>query len=146
MRRAGHMVIRMALTDLPVLSSLKTKMMWLQARQRVLAENVANADTPDYTAKDLKPLSFDQMVKAETAGTVELARTSKAHIAGAPLSDNGSGFGTDNKTSWETTPSGNGVVLEEQMMKVTSNQMEYQTAASLYSKSIALLRIAVGSQ
>ena len=146
MRRAGHMVIRMALTDLPVLSSLKTKMLWLQARQRVLAENVANADTPDYVAKDLKPLSFDQMVKAETVGSVEMVRTSKAHIGGAPLTDSGSGFGTDEGKSWETTPSGNGVVLEEQMMKVTSNQMEYQTAATLYSKSIALLRIAVGSQ
>lgn len=136
----------MALTDLPVLNSLKTKMQWLQARQRVLAENIANADTPRYGAKDLRPVSFDKMVQSGNVNGVEMARTNKVHVAAAPLSDGGSGFGTDRKPGWEVTPSGNGVVLEEQMMKVTANQMEYQTAATLYSKSIALLKIAVGSQ
>lgn len=136
----------MALTDLPVLNSLKTKLQWLQARQRVLAENIANADTPSYAAKDLRPLSFDKMVQAANVKGVEMARTDRSHVAGAPLTDGGSGFGTDGKPGWEVTPSGNGVVLEEQMMKVTANQMEYQAAATLYSKSIALLKIAVGSQ
>lgn len=140
------MVIRMALTDIPVLNSLKTKLQWLQARQRVLAENIANADTPSYGAKDLKQLSFDKMVQGASVNSVEMARTNRAHVAAAPLTDAGSGFGTDGKPGWEVTPSGNGVVLEEQMMKVTANQMEYQTAATLYNKSIALLRIAVGSQ
>lgn len=134
----------MALTDLPVLSALKLKMNWLQTRQRVLAENVANADTPGYRAKDLRPLKFDQMVRAQAAGSVGLARTSEKHISGHPVTDSGGGFGVRNGRGWETTPSGNSVVLEEEMMKVSANQMDYQTATSLYAKSIALLKMAVG--
>ena len=39
----------MAINDLPVLSALRTKMQWHQERQRVLAENVSNAnDKPRY--------------------------------------------------------------------------------------------------
>ena len=49
----------MAITDIPILSMLRTRMEWHQERQRVLAENVANADTPDYRPKDLAPLNFE---------------------------------------------------------------------------------------
>ena len=38
----------MAITDISILSMLRTRMQWAQERQRVLAENVANADTPKY--------------------------------------------------------------------------------------------------
>jgi flagellar basal-body rod protein FlgB len=135
---------QMALTDLPVLNALKTKMHWLQTRQRVLAENVANADTPGYEAKDLRQPRFDDMVRAASVQSIGMARTSAQHIAGSSMTDTAAGFGTRTQTGWETTPSGNGVVLEEEMMKVTSNQMDYQTVSSLYAKSIAMLKIAVG--
>ena len=38
---------------------LRERMSWLNARQDVLSQNVANADTPGYTARDLKPLDFE---------------------------------------------------------------------------------------
>ena len=40
----------MAISDIPILSMLRTKMNWHQARQRVLAENVANADSARLSA------------------------------------------------------------------------------------------------
>ena len=40
----------MSINDLPVLSALRTKMQWHQERQRVLSENVANSDTPEFQA------------------------------------------------------------------------------------------------
>ena len=50
----------MAISDIPILSMLRTRLEWGQARQRVLAENVANADTPNFRARDLKqPVVFD---------------------------------------------------------------------------------------
>ena len=49
----------MAITDIPILSMLRTRLDWAQARQRVLAENVANSDTPKFRARDLAPLQFD---------------------------------------------------------------------------------------
>ena len=45
----------MPITDIPILSMLRTRMEWHQERQRVLAENVANADTPNYRPRDLAP-------------------------------------------------------------------------------------------
>ena len=48
----------MAIPDLPILSMLRTRMQWHQERQRVLAENVANAETPRYRARDLAPPNF----------------------------------------------------------------------------------------
>ena len=45
----------MHMADIPLLSMLKDRMSWLSARQSVLSQNVANADSPGYTAHDLKP-------------------------------------------------------------------------------------------
>ena len=45
----------MPIPDIPILSMLRERMEWHQERQRILAENVANADTPNYHAKDLAP-------------------------------------------------------------------------------------------
>ena len=44
----------MAVTDLPLFQALKSKMQWHQTRQVVLAENIANADTPGFEARDVK--------------------------------------------------------------------------------------------
>ena len=54
----------MAITDLPLFSMLRTRMQWHQERQRLLAENVANADTPNYRPRDLAPLQFDRPAPA----------------------------------------------------------------------------------
>ena len=59
----------MSITDLPVLSVLRTKMQWHQERQRVLAENVANSDTPNFKARDLVEPTFDTAGLAGTAST-----------------------------------------------------------------------------
>jgi flagellar basal-body rod protein FlgB len=49
----------MALPDLPILSMLRTRMQWHQERQRILADNVANSDTPDFRPRDLVQPKFD---------------------------------------------------------------------------------------
>ncbi len=79
----------MPITDIPILSMLRERMQWQQARQQVLAENVANADTPDYQAKDLAPLDFAQQLSAAFARS---ERTNPDHIADA--SGGGSQFAT----------------------------------------------------
>ena len=53
----------MDVIDIPLLSMLKERMAWLSQRQDVLSQNVANADTPGYTARDLKPVDFEQALK-----------------------------------------------------------------------------------
>jgi len=52
----------MELRDLPLLTMLRERMTWLNQRQDTLSQNVANADTPRYVARDLKDLEFDRLV------------------------------------------------------------------------------------
>jgi len=74
----------MPMTDIPILTMLRERMQWQQARQQVLAENVANADTPDYQAKDLAPLDFSREL---STASVSLDRTNPNHIAAASGAD-----------------------------------------------------------
>jgi len=128
----------MAISDIPILSMLRTRMQWHQERQRVLAENVANADTPNYRARDLAPLNFD---RALTGASVSLARTDANHIAAAA---GGSRFTEDGHPSYEVRPRGNAVSPEDEMLKLAGNQMDYDAAVSLYTHSLALIKTAFG--
>lgn len=132
-----------SLGDLPLFTMLKSKMRWHQGRQRIIAENVANADTPDYRSRDLKQPTFAQLLQPARGGGVGVLRTNVAHMTGPKLS-NDPAYGNLKNTDWEVTPEGNGVVIEEQMMKAAENQMDYQLATTLYSKSLGLLRTALG--
>ena len=71
----------MAISDIPILSMLRTRMQWNQARQQVLAENVANADTPNYQAKDLAPPDFRREL---TTASLALARRAPARPMSVP--------------------------------------------------------------
>lgn len=129
----------MPINDIPVLSVLRTRMQWHQQRQRVLAENVSNADTPNFKPRDLAEPAVSTATGAPTA-TLAMARTSPGHIA---VSGGGDSFATTSK-SYETRPAGNAVNLEDEMMKVAANQMDYQAATTLYTKSLGLLKTAIG--
>jgi flagellar basal-body rod protein FlgB len=131
----------MAITDIPMLSMLRTRLQWSQERQRVLAENVANADTPNYRARDLVPPKFETPA-AGPLTTVSLARTDSGHLAGS--GQTGPGFRSERSSSYEVRPSGNSVNLEQEMMKVAANQMDYQSVAALYTRSLSLIKTALG--
>lgn len=134
----------MAITDIPMLSMLRTRLQWSQERQRVLAENVANADTPHYRARDLVPPKFEAPAPGSTGPltTVSLARTDSGHMAGG--GQTGSGFRSERGSNYEVRPSGNSVNLEQEMMKVAANQMDYQSVAALYTRSLSLIKTALG--
>jgi len=132
----------MGITNLALFDALKSKMSWNQAQQKLLAENVANAETPGYLARELEDFSFDDAMKGQSGLSLTTSTTNARHISTANNSSAGFSFST--KQSFEVTPEGNGVVLENEMMKVTANQMDYQAATSLYSRSLQLLRTALG--
>ena len=69
----------MPISDVPILSMLRTKMQWHQERQRLLAENVANADTANFRPRDLTPLEFKQTAATQAGGTVALAPPSRPY-------------------------------------------------------------------
>lgn len=140
----------MSLTDLPILGMLRTKMQWHQARQALIAENVANADMPGFRPRDLaapgRAAGTGSLAAPEAAivGSDGLARTNPGHIGLA--SAEGPNAETRRFKGFEVRPGGNGVNLEEEMMKAGDNQADYQLAASLYQKSLESLKIAVGKR
>lgn len=143
----------MSATDLPLVSMLKARMQWHQGRQKLLAENVANADTPHFRPRDLAeprfaadgtaapPLRGGGAAGGGDEGAFSVQVTNPMHMAGAPGEAAGA---TRAANRFEVVPSGNAVSLEDEMMKVAQNQADYQLAASLYQKSLQMLRHAVG--
>jgi flagellar basal-body rod protein FlgB len=136
--------------DLTTFAALKNRMRFLQARQKLLAENVANADTPGYKPKDIREVGVDAASRGSdqarrltgpgAAAGVNLATTNPGHIAlggpGRPNEDKGASF--------ETRPSGNAVNLETEMLKVSQNHIDFQTAANIYQRGLSTLKIALG--
>jgi flagellar basal-body rod protein FlgB len=134
----------MPISNIPLFSMLRTRMQWHQERQRVLSENVANADTPGFRGQDLVPLKFDR-TRPTTPSGLTLARTDTSHqtAAGASAGAGGS-FETARDRKQEIRPTGNAVSLEEEMIKVAANQMDYQAATALYTRSLGLIKTALG--
>ena len=132
----------MAINDIPMLSVLRTKMQWHQERQRVLSENVSNSDTPNFKPRDLVEPQFNNSgTAAGSVGALALTRTSTDHIA--PPSG-GQSFDPDRAAKFQVRPAGNSVNLEDEMLKVSANQMDYAAVTSLYGKSLHLLKTAIG--
>ncbi len=132
----------MELSHLSVFKRLNARMRWLTARQAVLAQNVANVDTPGYMAREIKAPSFGRalalMKPAETsapstAGHVRLA--SKMAAEGTSVV----------RENVDVSLSGNSVDLEQELKKSADAAMDYQTMSHLYRKHMEMLRMAVQS-
>jgi flagellar basal-body rod protein FlgB len=135
----------MNLTDMPLMTMLKERMGWLSARQNVLSQNVANVDTPGYAAKDLKPVDFASVLKdatkpAEFKGG--MAVTDPRHISLTPTG--GPDYTDFDSPDVEASPNGNTVSLEQEMIRVSDTQAEYQAASNLYAKAMTMMKTAIG--
>jgi flagellar basal-body rod protein FlgB len=113
-------------SELSLFDLASRSMEWAAARQKTVATNVANADTPGYKAKDVQ--SFASWLDSGTFGTVGEIRE------------------LEFETSWGGSIDGNTVVVEEQMMLAGETTGQYQLAANLYKKGHALLRVAVSGE
>jgi len=128
----------MSVTDLSLLNQIKGRLGWLDDRQRVIAQNVANSDTPGYGARDLKvPTDFAKAL--DNNRNVRVMTTHAAHIApNTPTIRHTVNRAPDS----ETTLDGNSVVVEEQMLKMAESRMAYDAAIGFYQKSMQMIRLA----
>lgn len=136
----------MGFGKIPLFTALLERMNWLATRQRVLSENIANADTPGYRPKDLKPLNFGSFLQGgEAAPAAPLAMAVTAANDIAPVSAQG-GFAIQKQSAdAETSPTGNSVVLENQMMKLAKTQIDYAAATKLYAAQVKMIDTAIGT-
>ncbi|MFN3353690.1 MAG: flagellar basal body rod protein FlgB [Brevundimonas sp.] len=129
----------MSVNDLPLMQAIRGRLSWLDQRQRVIAENVANADTPGYAARDLRqPTDFARALR--NAGGLQMARTSATHLS--PPNTGPGRFTSHAAPDSETTLDGNSVVVEEQMLKMAESRMAYDAAIGFYQKSMQMIRLA----
>lgn len=131
----------MDLESLSVFRALQARMRWLNERQEVLAQNVANADTPHYQSRDLKPLDFRDVLRGGPS-ELRVAVSHPGHIA--PARDVGSRRPDAQPAKLEANPTGNAVVLEEEMLKVGQTAHDYQLMTNLYAKSLGMIKAALG--
>jgi flagellar basal-body rod protein FlgB len=126
---------------------MSSKLNYLSERQGVLAQNIANSDTPGYKAKDIAEPNFKKMVAAAGMNgqrSLPMTVTNAKHIAKtAPA---GEFSAKDRRTTYELNPNGNNVVLEEEVSKMAMNQTDYQTVLNLYTKGISMFKTALGKQ
>jgi len=106
----------MDFAHLPLFAMLSDRLSWLTERQKMLAQNIANVDTPGYQARDLKKLSFDQMVKGASS-TLPMMQSDGKDISTQPSSGVGANDVIKPKPL-ETTLSGNSVTLDAQLMNL----------------------------
>jgi flagellar basal-body rod protein FlgB len=132
----------MDFSGIPLFRAISKRMAWLGERQQVLAQNVSNADTPGYVARDLKPLSFRDMVAGAGMPRPGMAATSGKHFSGGGVQR--AVFDVRPAAAAERTPSGNRVDMEREMMKVGETASEHRLAATLYRKHMAMIRAALG--
>ena len=116
------------LTELKLLDTMSAMSRHAAQRHAVIAENIANADTPGYQAKDITPFSelYNQAMRE--------GRAVSGNSAELILS------GGDNAMS----PNGNSVSLEQQMMLSAQVKGSHDMALAVYKKSLDMMRMAVG--
>ena len=132
--------------DLTLFQAMYKKLDWQDARQKTIAQNIANADTPGYKPQDLDPLNFDDLLKSSTSkvalgGSGGMTVTNPMHISSGASSGSGCNVVAKNeKKPYETSPSGNAVILEEQLLKMNQNAADHQLVLNMYKKELSLLK------
>ncbi len=137
----------MTTQDMTVLQAAIMKMQWTEDRQRVLSQNIANADTPGYKARDISPLNFKNLLKNSSStlslsGGVRLATTNARDIGGTTGGSDGMPAAHEEQHPYSVSPSGNSVVLEEQMLKMNENYEQHRMASAIYQKNVDMLAAA----
>jgi flagellar basal-body rod protein FlgB len=123
-------------TRLSLFDLADRRLAWLDQRQTVLAQNIANAATPGWTPRDLP--AFD----ASLAHTLNpaLARTDAAHLKGTQddlLQE------TQRRPS-SRAPDGNGVALDEELTRIADSETAHALVTNIYKKYLGMFSLALG--
>lgn len=110
------------------------------ARQSVIAENMANSDTPGYRAKDVA--SFADVLHSRTNITEHIRPVRAGHIQ---FVDSADGHRTDENSAFGVeSPNGNTVSIEDQMVRAAEVKHQHDLALGVYQKSMSILRTSLG--
>ncbi len=128
-----------------LITGLVQSMKALSQRQQVIAQNLANSETPGFKARETAAPDFSALLAAQGDGGAPRVARPGVKITGGMAAlgarqPNGSTIVVDSDTG-ETKPDGNNVVLEEQMLKMGQLQADYAALTNIYRKQMGLLKI-----
>ncbi len=121
-----------------ILGLIAKRMEWLGTRQTLIAQNIANSDTPNFTPKDLTEKSFAQALRASKGSAAAPTMTHEAHLA--PLAASGGSQGENRRDLFEVSPAGNAVVLEQELLKMSEVQTQHSLMVNLYRKHLTMMK------
>jgi flagellar basal-body rod protein FlgB len=109
---------------------LEQDLTWRSRRHEVIAGNVANLDTPNYTRKDIR---FREILNAYLPGGsgARLTATHANHIF------------PDGRQSAAVRDTGEEVDIDQEMMEMAVNQLSYQASATMLGKKLDSLRTVI---
>lgn len=135
----------MGVDQLGLFQALGAKMNYLDQRQKVIAQNIANANTPDYKPKDLEKVDFSSVLSSLTGDTSTITpdMTNKMHMSpnALPMDEAKS---QQMKKTYDVMPTGNAVVMEEQTIKSAETMTDYNLMTAIYQKNVSMYRTALG--
>lgn len=134
----------MDLTNIPSFQMFSRSMDYHAQRQNVIAQNVANSDTPKYKARDLAEADFGQEMKRAQPGLTMTPASHGVSIIAKPAVSHGVYEAMEDRNPREVAPNGNSVVMEEQVGKMRKSVFNYNLAADLYKKQISMYSMALG--
>lgn len=135
----------MTTQNIGLFKAIGAKMDYLNQRQRVIAQNIANSDTPGYRPSDLKPMDFSSVLKnVQDPGkmSVRLETTNVAHMP--PEGKIADPKSAKQKNVYEVAPAGNAVIMEEQLINSNRTIADYNLMANLLQKNVGMIRTALG--
>lgn len=135
----------MTIQNIGLLNAIGAKMDYINQRQTLIAQNVANSDTPGYRPKDLKEYDFSSLVDTHSAtgGNVKVATTDDQHMPNAEATFDPKS--RKQRDMYEVAPAGNSVIIEEQLIKAGQNTMDYNLMLNVYQKQIGMIKTALGT-
>ena len=130
------------LDNIGLMQGIGGKMNWLQQRQTVLTGNIANADTSNYQARDIKQPDFATVMgRSANKPRIQQIATNGAHIGGEHRL--GEVKDREVKDVYEASPTGNGVILEEQLIKAQKTSTDYSLMTNLMRKNVGMIKFIV---
>lgn len=126
-----------AVRPLDPMALAERRLHWLDRRQSVLAQNVANADTPGFRPRDLTPFQRELEGQRRTA----LARTQPGHGAGSALAAVNARV---ERHAAEVAPDGNAVSLDREAMRIAETDTAHQLAMAVHRSFMGMFRLTLG--
>ncbi len=113
-------------------------------RQQVLAGNIANADTPNYKAKDFDfKTALSEAVAGRSEGHLPVSRTSQTHLSGT---GNSGPVSLKYRVPVQSSADGNTVEMDVERSEFSENAIRYEASVTFINHQLKMLGLAVQSQ